>query len=244
MLIIDAQIHCGDNRQTKYYSLAEVERDLAEAGAGGAVLFAFPEDMYRLVDTPEARRRANEYVLECARTREHLYPFYFVWNDYVLPERLGAYAGIKWHRHADEPPYDYEAPGCEAALEAIRALRLPITLEEEWTFTRGLVERLDGHPIIIPHMGMLNGGYQQMAPFFALPYVYFDTAVAPPEAIGFILEQVGAERVLFGSDVSGTAQPFFNFPKVESAKLAQLQLSPEEREAVLGGNILRLVGPT
>lgn len=241
MLTIDAHIHCGDDRATKYYSIAEVERDLAAAAADGAVIFAFPEDMYRLVDTPGSRRRANQYVLRCARERERIYPFYFVWNDYLLPERLDDYVGIKWHRHADEPRYDYSLPACGKALEAIRVRGLPVTLEEEWEQTRDFVQRMEGHPIIIPHMGLLNGGFERMEPFYELPFVYFDTSCAPLAAIAHTLGEVGPARVIFGSDVSGTAEPFFNFPGVELAKLEQLRLDEDEEEMIRGGNITRLL---
>ncbi len=244
MRLVDAHIHCGDNQETKAFTLEQVQQGLAEAGAQGAVIFAFPEDMYRLVDTPQARRRANAYVLQCATRAPDIYPFYFVWNDYELPDDLAAYAGIKWHRHADEPRYDYQDPKCEAVLEAIRALRLPVTLEEEFDLTVDFVNRNPGLPIIIPHTGLLNGGTERMDVFFDNPDVYFDTSMASPEAISHILEGVGARRVIFGSDVSGTSQPFFNFTKVELAKLDALDLSGDERRLIYAENIDRLVAQT
>ena len=76
MRIIDAHIHLGNRRETKYYSIEELRRDLREAGAQGAVVFAFPEDIYRVVDTVESRVRANKYVLEMAKATKDfdLYP--------------------------------------------------------------------------------------------------------------------------------------------------------------------------
>ncbi len=242
MNIIDAHVHLGPNPDTKRYSAEQCLRDLHEAGATGAVVFAFPEDMYRIVDTPQARRAANEYVLGAARQYPALLPFYFVWNDFLLPDNLDDYVGIKWHRHADEPPYDYASPGCAAMLEAINALHLPVTLEEEFAPTAAFIERNPEVDIIIPHVGMLNGGCERMAAFFERPNVHFDTAVAELRAVDWVLERVGAERVLFGSDVSGTAEPFFNFPRVELAKLEQLRLDEYDRRLVLGENILRLAG--
>ena len=242
MGIIDAHIHLGPNPQTKRYAVDECLRDLREAGADAAVVFAFPEDMYRLVDDPAARREANAYVLQAARAHPELIPFHFVWNDFVIPANLDQYAGIKWHRHADEPRYDYQSTACAAALEATNALRLPVTLEEEFAETAAFIERNPELPVVIPHMGMLNGGYRRMEAFVERPNVHFDTAVAELHAIEWVLERVGPERVIFGSDVSGTAQPFFNFPRVELAKLEQLGLGVEERRLVLGANILRLTG--
>ena len=45
MRIIDNHIHCGNNVHKKF-DLDDVKQDLSEAGADGAVIFAFPEDMY------------------------------------------------------------------------------------------------------------------------------------------------------------------------------------------------------
>ena len=59
MPILDAHIHLGANRHTKYYPPERMLADLAAAEADGAVVFAFPEDMYRVTDSPEARRAAN-----------------------------------------------------------------------------------------------------------------------------------------------------------------------------------------
>ncbi len=241
MRIIDAHVHLGDGPH-KAYPLETLHDDLHRAGATGAVAFAFPEDMYRTVDSRASRIAANAYVLAAAERDPNLYPFYFVWNDYLIPDDFDAFVGIKWHRHWDEPPYDYDAPECETILERIRARHMPVTLEEEFDNTVRFVERNPGLPVIIPHCGVLNGGTARMDVFFDNPDVYFDTAVAPLEAVAFVLEHVPAERVLFGSDVSGTATPFFNFPAVELAKVRQLALGEREMALLLAGNIDRLVG--
>jgi len=243
-VVIDAHVHLGGNRHTKCYPPERMLADLAEAGADGAVVFAFPEDMYRKTDTPEARAAANEYVLETSRRHPHLYPFYFVWTDYVIPDALDEYCGVKWHRHHDGPRYDYADPRCERFIAAMAERSLPVTLEEEFDETVAFVERVSGTgvTVIIPHMGMLNGGYGRMARFFESEHVCFDTSCAEPEAIERVLSEVGPERVLFGSDVSGTSEPFLNFPKVERAKLEGLGITPESQPLIYGGNLLRVTG--
>ncbi len=242
MTIIDAHIHCGNNPRTKYYSENELLQDLAAAGAVGAVIFAFPEDIYRIDDSPEARMHANQYCLEVAERNPGIIPFYFVWNDYIIPDNIDKYRGIKWHRHSDEPRYDYSAPECREILQEIQRLHLPVVLEEEFEMTADFIKRNPHLMVIIPHMGNLNGGYERMDAFFDNPNVFFDTSVASIKAISRTLNAVGPERVIFGSDVSGTSEPFFNFPEVELAKLSKLKLSDRELELILGGNILRLTG--
>ena len=80
-----------------------------------------------------------------------------------------------------------------------------------------------------------------MKVFFPNPQIYFDTSVAPLEAIMYVLQHVGATQVIFGTDVSGTRMPFFYFPKVELDKLRQLNLDGESMRLILAGNIESLV---
>jgi hypothetical protein len=241
MRIIDNHIHCGNNVH-KSFTPTDIKQDLGEAGAQGAVIFAFPEDMYRIEDSREWRIRANDYVLEVSRSaEEYLYPFYFVWNDYIIPENLSDYAGIKWHRHWDEPKYDYDDPRCHEMLKAIKDLNLPVLIEEEYGDTVRFVRDNPELKIIIPHMGNLNGGYDRMDVFFDNPSVYFDTSMASLDSIKRVLDNVGPERVIFGSDVSGTRVPFFNFTKVELAKVLQLDLDERSKSRILAENIESLI---
>lgn len=241
MRVIDAHVHMGCNRNTKYYSEEELWRDLREAGAQGAVIFAFPEDIYRTVDNVESRSKANEYVLSVAEKSRNLYPFYFVWNDYLIPKNLDRYIGVKWHRHYDEPRYDYDDPRCRRFLEKIKMLEMPVLLEEEFEETKRFINENPETDVIIPHMGKLNGGYERMQAFYDREKVHFDTSTASIEAIRKCLDAVGPSRIIFGSDVSGTAEPFYNFPKVELEKIRKLDLKKDGLELILSGNIERLV---
>jgi len=239
--IIDAHVHVGCNKDTKYYGEEDLWKDLREAGAKGAVIFAFPEDIYRILNTVESRLRANGYVLKVADKSPSLYPFYFVWNDYLIPENMDQYAGVKWHRHHDEPRYDYDNPRCKKFLETIKKLRMPVLLEEEFEETKRFIEENPELNVIIPHMGKLNGGYKRMEAFYGRKNVYFDTSTASIEAIKRCLKAVGPERIIFGSDVSGTSKPFYNFPKVELRKIRSLGLRKDSLELILSGNIERIV---
>ncbi len=240
MRIIDAHVHLGDGPH-KAYTLETLQDDLADACATGAVVFAFPEDMYRIVDTHESRVAANAYVLEASRRASAMYPFYFVWNDYFIADDFDEFVGIKWHRHADEPRYDYTQPGCEAMLERIRARNVPVILEEELGNTIAFIDRNPDLPVIIPHCGQLNGGTPDMERFFDNPNVYFGTSMALPANLAFVAEHVPPTRIIFGSDVSGTSQPFFNFTAVELEKVRKMQFTADEFALVLAGNIDRIL---
>ncbi|MGI5818638.1 MAG: amidohydrolase family protein [Armatimonadota bacterium] len=239
MRIIDAHIHLSN--MLKPYTEQDLLDDLAEAGADGAVVFAQPSDIYREIDDQEHRMRANRYCLEAAAKREHWHAFYFAWNDYTITEDFDEYVGIKWHRHPDEPQYDYQSAACERFIEVIRGRNLPTIIEEEFGHTVALIERLDPAPVILPHCGRLNGGIEMMDRFFDDDRILFDTSVTPLPGIEHILDNVGPERLIFGSDVSGTSLPFHNFPAVELEKVLKLDLAEGEMQMVLSGNIERLI---
>lgn len=242
MKIIDNHIHCGNNKH-KSFTPDDIRKDLREAGAQGAVIFPFPEDMYRIEDSKEWRIKANNYVLEVLKGTKDiiLYPFYFVWNDYIIPPNLENYAGIKWHRHWDEPKYNYDDPKCREILKLIKDLKLPVLIEEEYEYTIRFVKDNPEINIIIPHIGNLNGGYEKMDAFFSNNNVYFDTSCATLDAIKRVLDNVGAKRVIFGSDVSGTRMPFFNYTKVELAKVLQLELDENAKSMIFSRNIEGLI---
>jgi predicted TIM-barrel fold metal-dependent hydrolase len=54
-------------------------------------------------------------------------------------------------------------------------------------------------------------------------------------SLGWLIERLGAERVLFG-----TGMPF-DVPRISKVKLDALELSPEDRAKISGGNLARLL---
>ncbi|WP_010273149.1 amidohydrolase family protein [Paenibacillus senegalensis] len=67
------------------------------------------------------------------------------------------------------------------------------------------------------------------------PNIYIDTAYSMVSSIEQIIHLVGCERVVFSSDT-----PYLSLEN-EVAKLKDLDISEEEREAIASGNILRLL---
>jgi hypothetical protein len=270
MRVIDSHVHIGNNpkwapetisRYVKigltwripktyiYYPIEYLENDLTEAEAQGAVVFAFPEDIYRVEDSVEIRMRANEYVLKASKTGNSIYPFYFVWNDYLTPESLGEYAGIKWHRHYDEPNYYYDDSKCLEILEKIEELKMPVLIEDEYNETVNFVKNNPKLNIIIPHCGKrmwipptldrLLENFERMRFFFEKPNVFFDTGGVEPgiplDVIKKTMDIVGPERLIMGSDTP------YNTPKLELEKLLKLDLSEDEMELILSKNIESLI---
>jgi predicted TIM-barrel fold metal-dependent hydrolase len=244
MLIIDSHMHCGVQNVRLPFEMLQVY--LQEGGIEGACLFAPVEDIYdrcddHFEDSPawmNCRRMANDYVLELQQLRDNVFAYYFVWNDFRKDELKKGFRGVKWHRHEDEPVYHYDDPRCEAFLQTAYDLQIPILLEESFDNTLYLIRRIGGRtPVIIPHLGMLNGGFHALfgAGVWDDQTVYADTALASDWEIKRFLDRYGSSRLLFGSDFP------FGSPRRELQKIKDLSLDPQAQIDVAGGNFLRLI---
>jgi hypothetical protein len=236
--ILDAHTHCG---YTVPYE--ELSREWEQGAIHGGVMFSPVEEIYDrydpfFTDSEEYRTSRNavhQYLLGLAE-RDHIFSYFFVWNDFLpIPD---GFVGIKWHRHSGEPVYNYEEPACERAISEICDKGLPIVLEEEFRNTLQFIERIaERTVVIIPHLGALNGGYGRLkqAGVFESPFVWADTALAGYGEITDFAENYGTERLMFGSDYP------FGVPALEKRKLERL-FSEDDLESILGGNLLRLLG--
>lgn len=246
--VIDSHVHCGIQDTFPPQDFETYLTACKGSPIGGAVMFPPVNEVYdrydpTFVDSPfwqEVRRRAHDYLLELASSIKDfiVYPFLFVWNDFRHEELERGFLGIKWHRHPEEPRYNYHDRRCAQMIDEIRKRALPVVLEEEFYETVSFIkERAKGVKVIIPHLGLLNGGYGNIKRegLWEIPDVYADTALADRTTIRDYIKNYGTERLLFGSDFP------FGDPKRELGKIIELQISEEEKEKILGKNILALM---
>lgn len=243
--IIDAHAHCGVIDRSWPQSFDAYLRQSAGSDIGGVAAFSPVMEIYdrydfRFSDTDawrQRRRESNAYVAGLDSTVLTVYPYFFIWNDFAVDQLAAGHCGIKWHRHAGEPEYRYDDPRCGAALEEIRRRRLPVILEEEFSNTVRFVRHLaDGITVIIPHLGMLNGGFRTIADagLWERADVWADTALAPAADIRAYIRRYGHHRLMFGSDFP------FGDPQAELQKVRRLGLKSTLEADVVGGNFLRL----
>jgi hypothetical protein len=243
MQAIDCHIHCGI--QNVSWLWEDIRPLLKNARITGAGLIPPVEDIYdrynyRFKDTPEwqaCRRQANRYLLKLQDPEIEIFPYFFVWNDFAWQDLGPEYVAVKWHRHPEEPEYNYGDPRCREFLEVVRSRGLPILLEESLHNTLFFLEKLaEGLRVIIPHLGGLNGGYGPLrrAGVFDHPWVYADTALAMPSEIEDYLSRYGADRLFFGSDYP------FGHPGSELAKIITLDLPEDVTPGILAENFRRL----
>lgn len=241
-MIIDCHCHAGkgDGLTAPWDSAASLERYLARAARAGidrTVLFAAFHS-----DFAEANREVARIV---ASRPDRFFGFAFV--DAVRDRgRVGemvrvaveeyGFCGIKVHRHF--------GPISREVCDAARAWGLPVLYDvmgEVATVEMFATEYRDVS-FIIPHLGSFAGDWKA---HLALAdhlerhaNVYTDTSgIVRFDYLVDAVRRAGAHKVLFGSD-----GPWLH-PGLELAKVRALGLPPNEERLVLGGNVMRLIGP-
>jgi len=245
--VIDSHAHCGVIDRSMPQSFEDYLRDAGGTNISGVAFFSPVMEIYdrydfHFTDSPEWRRRrqeSNAYLLSLKPKELTVYPYFFIWNDFAVDQLTAAHCGVKWHRHDSEPVYCYDDPQCPSAIGEIRRRNLPVVLDEEFENTLQFIRELaQGVTVIIPHLGMLNGGFHAIAEagLWDQKNVWGDTALASTAEIREYLRRYGHGRLLFGSDFP------FGSPSTELGKVRGLGLNTEAESAVLGGNFMRLQG--
>lgn len=240
-MIIDCHCHAGkgDGLTQPADSAAPLDKYLQRAGAAGidrTVIFAAFSDGYL-----HANRALAAIV---ARDPRRLLGFAFVHPvadkgrvDAMIREAVSelGLVGIKVHRHDGRITREI----CAAA----RRYRLPILYDVmgEVSVVEILAEEYPEVAFIIPHLGSFADDWRAQTalidPLVRHPNIFTDTAgVRRFDILEQAVQRAGARKVLFGTD-----GPWLH-PGVEIAKIYALKLAAQEQAAVLGGNVMRLIG--
>ncbi len=240
MEVIDSHVHCDEELFPAYLNL------IREQQIRGAIMFPPVSRIYDRIDKnfkdnqewQNRRKNANEYILSLTGKDFKVFPFYFVWNDFDL-ERISRYMGIKWHRHINEPEYEYSSEKYEGFIKEIKKRSLPVILEEEFKNTLRFIDSNPEIKVIIPHLGILNGGYRKLYEFevWKRENIYADTALADQNDITDYIKNYGCSKLFFGSDF-----PFGN-PSEELEKILRLDVGDETKKRITSNNILNFLQP-
>ena len=68
--------------------------------------------------------------------------------------------------------------------------------------------------------------------------LYFDTITHDERTLGYLIDSVGSDRVLHGTDYAADMGDWSQVPKIRNLR----NLSQEDKVGILGGNALRLIG--
>jgi hypothetical protein len=245
-MIIDAHAHCGIQDRSMPQSFADYCHQIQGSDIEAVVMFSPVMEVYDRyrpnfeddAEWQQRRKKSNEYLLTVGNSNLNVIPYFFIWNDFAVDQIKPQHKGIKWHRHPHEPVYHYEDSQCRKAIDEIRLRNMPVVLEEEFGNTIRFINELAvGVKVIIPHLGLLNGGYRAFVKkgIWGNPNVYADTALASPHEIKDYIDNFGYDRILFGSDFP------FGDPKEELLKVMDLSIPQEKKDMILGQNIKRLL---
>ena len=215
----------------------ELLRQAEQSNVSRIVIFPFPS--MALAD-----EGINERLLDEANRIKKFIPYYYI--PETMSPILGGkgFYGGKWHwmQGIQDCSSNYqvlEDPKLKKFIEASEKIDLPIVFEEELSFTEAFVRKTKHLKIIIPHLGMLGGNpIDFLHTFKARENVCFDTALASPDTVMRFIENIGHERVLFGSDIP------FGTMKWELEKILSLPISDDKKEWILSKNLKRLIGWT
>jgi predicted TIM-barrel fold metal-dependent hydrolase len=203
--------------------------------------------------TPEQFREANDQVLRAIKR----FPDRILGKVYLNPNHVeaslrefdrcvrdGPMIGVKlWiARHCNAPELDpivERATGLQAIVFQHTWLKIQGNLPGEST-PADLAELARRHPQARLVLGHTGGDWERgIRTVRDLQHVTVDLAGSDPAA-GFTemaVRELGAERVLYGSDVGGRS-----FAS-QLAKVLGAKIPEAARAAILGGNLRRLLGP-
>lgn len=201
MEIIDSHTHWGPSKTMGMeVTTAGLLRQAEQSGVGRIVIFPFPSQAL-------ADEGVNDEVLAVARRDETFIPYYYIPDDLRPIPREKGFSGGKWHwtRGVQDSSSNYKVlddPRLGGFIEESERIDLPIIFEEELAFTKTFVGMTKTLKVIIPHLGLLGGNpLDFLAAFKQRENCYFDTALAGQETILRFVKEIGAQRVLFGSDI-------------------------------------------
>ena len=211
---------------------------------------------------PGLAREANDYIIEAvARYPGRLIGFAGVspaWGAPAIQEvDRCARAGVRGigELHPDTQGFDLgDRDTMSPLMEAVREHGLVLTTHSSEPVGHSYAGKGKTHPEVLwrliqsfPDVTLVCAHWGGGIPFYALMpevaeglrNVYFDTAASPflytPGIFPTVASLVGADRILLGSD----------FPLLRAGRLLEQvrgsSLSEPEKEAVLGGNAVRLL---
>jgi predicted TIM-barrel fold metal-dependent hydrolase len=174
---------------------------------------------YVSVPTPRLNARAVEEVRRCR-------------------ERYG-FAGLKIYSH---PEASIAEPGTYPLLETAAEYGMPVLAHTTPDECDHLMAAVPECRLLMAHMGghpyALGDWHRAVMVARKHPNLLLDTATSQIDngMIEHAVEQIGAERILFGTDM-----PLLD-PHTQLAKVQGAAISDQDKQAILGGNLVRLLG--
>lgn len=238
-MILDVHAHVGRPNyayRADEFTSADLATRMKEAGVGKCCVFSFYD------------KQDNEYVEAATRGRDDVVPFAF-----INPKRPDAAAtfeqlvtakgfrGLKLHPFAD----GYHLNNfkiVDPLFEVCERYEVPIIChgfaDNVYNTVYAFAEMADRFPrvnLIMAHGGFMWSRAEAVRASKTRPNLYIETTCLLPAGIADGIDDIGAEKYIFGSDA-----PWGDF-EVEILKIKKAARKDGDLELILGGNLARLL---
>lgn len=244
-MIID--VHCHLFERFEYLrglSVEDIVATLDEAGVEKTVMFTLSGLFH------DARRANDEIADAAARHPDRLIPFATVNprdGDAALEEmersvkELG-HRGFKLHPWNSS--FFANSPAAHEVARKGEELGVPFIIHSGTPPSSSPLQIAEmarvapGTDFMLAHMGLPDLWKEALSAAMRYPNIYLETSGTPSLAIRTAVQRLGAERVIYGSDLpfGGRENIFFQIQKIKD-----LELSDAEERLILRGNAERVL---
>jgi len=216
-----------------------------------AVIFPFP------LKNIDKLKEANQYINEAFKSNMELFiPFFLITNDELHSIKVNIIMGFKEHFSLVPPREDFFFPAYDFLQNNRLFLMIHPGSEKKFS-PEGLInfkiKKIENIKKNFPRLKIILAHSGRNLPFrvkgvkeivFGLKRyedVYFDTStIRTPKAIKEMVEIIGSDRILFGSDY-----PYHNIPgediyTLEKDTILKADISDAEKEDIFQNNFRRL----
>lgn len=243
MNITDCHVHIG---KTNWFhaeaDAAELLRWADKAGIERMMVTDLTALLYDMKEGNALMRKA------AAEAPDRILPYFTISSPYFGQDLLDeldrhvtdyGFRGLKIY--SVPPLYKMTSEAMVPVLEKAAALRIPVLAHSNAQECAWASQRVPDLILINAHMGCCPEAHGDWHASVEMaqrcPNVYLDTTSSSFDngMIEHAVEQVGADRILYGSDM-----PILN-PILQVAKVRESSLAEEDKAKILGGNIERLL---
>jgi predicted TIM-barrel fold metal-dependent hydrolase len=242
-MIIDAHVHLGHSRE-KSLEADQLLLQMDQHGVERAVVC--PVDQEIILHN----RSGNDRILAAVRGHPHRLAGFAVANPWYGEEAVAELrraigeglrglklkSSIQGFRLSDEWIDPVVAVAAEAGVPVYchtgtANFAMPFQLAE-------LARRFPNTPFIMGHGGASDYWYDVRPVLELEPNVYLEISKVPPSGVYAVLTARAswASRILFGSNFPAASYP------AELSKIPSITDDPDVRAAIMGGNMIRLLG--
>ncbi|HID26656.1 MAG TPA: amidohydrolase [Methanosarcinales archaeon] len=241
-MIIDSHVHIGKDKDGSSQNLSQILEVMDESKINKAIIIPFNE-----INPGPTFKNANDLVIKAQK--EHpdriigfarLDPYYGK-EAYLELERMinQGIKGLKLHPRSQAFLPDPNHPIIYSILDLLNIYNLPLLLHTDLVARNTNMAIVDKIATKFPELKIIaaHAGKNDSNTVSVLQKhenVYIESSFASLIVLKKILIKLGAERIIFGSDLP------YSHPKIELAKLEILELSPSDKKKILSDNILNL----